>query len=328
MVATTRMRGVTGRSPIIVSTELADVRALVVGLGSIGRKHVRALTGLGAAVEVVTRRPADADVTVHASIEAALEQGKFDYCVVSSATSEHAADVAALAEAGFDGVLLVEKPLTASSAEVVTGGAFERVGVGYNLRFHPAVAWLERQLGSEPALVADLAAQSYLPEWRPGRDHRETASATRARGGGVLRDLSHEIDLMLMLFGEPRTVAARGGNLGELEVDAETAVSAVLELERAPVATLRLSYLDRLPERRIRVTTVGGTFEADLLSGTCRTAVAEESHPVDWPKTYADLHLAMLGRGPGEPCTLEQAQRVVACVERLEQEIVAGSAAR
>jgi len=311
-----------------VSTELSDVRALVVGLGSIGGKHVRALTDLGAAVEVVTRRPANVDVTAHASIEVALGQGKFDYCVVSSATSEHAVDVAALTEAGFGGVLLVEKPLTASSAEAVAGAAFERVGVGYNLRFHPAVAWLERQLAGEPTLVADLAAQSYLPEWRPGRDHRETASATRARGGGVLRDLSHEIDLMLMLFGEPRAVAARGGNLGELEVDAETVVSAVLELERAPVATLRLSYLDRLPERRIRVTTTGDTIEADLLSGACRTAAAEESHPVDWPKTYADLHLAMLGRGRGEPCTLEQAQRVVACVERLEQEIAAGSVAR
>ena len=300
MVATTRMRGVTGRSPIIVSTELSDVRALVVGLGSIGGKHMRALVDLGAAVEVVTRRPAGADVTVHGSIEAALEQGEFDYCVVSSATSEHAADVAALAEAGFGGVLLVEKPLTASSAEAVAGSAFERVGVGYNLRFHPAVAWLERQLGGEPALVADLAAQSYLPEWRPGRDHRETASATRARGG----------------------------NLGELGVDAETAVSAVLELERAPAATLRLSYLDRLPERRIRVTTVVDTIEADLLSGACRTPAAEESHPVDWPKTYADLHLAMLGRAPGEPCTLGQAQRVVACVERIEQEIAASAVAR
>jgi predicted dehydrogenase len=296
---------------------LKSVRALVVGLGSIGRTHARTLAELGATVEVVTQRESDVG-TAHPTIEAAFADGEFDYCVVSSATGDHAGDVSALAEAGFGGTLLVEKPVTARSGEFPTGADFERVGVGYNLRFHPAVHWLEQQLSGEAALVVDVAAQSYLPEWRPGRDHRETASAGRARGGGVLRDLSHEIDLMLALFGEPREVLALGGNLGGLGIDAESAVSAALELERAPVATLRLSYLDRMPERRVRVTTALETFEADLLSGECRTSTAEELHPVEWPRTYADLHLAMLGRGPGDVCTLEEGLRVVACIEALE----------
>jgi predicted dehydrogenase len=295
---------------------LESVRALVVGLGSIGRTHARTLAELGATVEVVTQRESDVG-KAHPTIEAAFAGGGFDYCVVSSATGDHAGDVSALAEAGFGGVLLVEKPVTARSGEFPAGADFERVGVGYNLRFHPAVRWLEQQLGGEPALVVDVAAQSYLPEWRPGRDHRETASAGRP-GGGVLRDLSHEIDLMLGLFGEPREVLALGGNLGDLGVDAETAVAAALELERARVATLRLSYLDRMPERRVRVTTALETFEADLLSGKCRTSTAEELHPVEWPRTYADLHLAMLGRGPGGVCTLEEGLRVVACIEELE----------
>jgi len=300
-----------------MSAPLGDVRALVIGLGSIGAKHVRALSGLGATVEVVTQRETDAG-TAHASIDAAFAQGGFDYCVVSSATGDHAADVTTLAEAGFGGTLLVEKPVTARSGEFPSEVSFERVGVGYNLRFHPAVRWLRRQLGNEPVLVVDVAAQSYLPEWRPGRDHRETASASRERGGGVLRDLSHEIDLLLGLFGEPRSVAALGGNIGSLEIDAETAVSAVLELERAPVATLRLSYLDRMPERRIRVTTTRDTLEADLLSGECRASTAEERHPVDWPQTYADLHLAMLGDDPSAVCTVEEGLRAVACIEELE----------
>lgn len=298
-------------------TPLGGIRALVVGLGSIGRTHVRVLTGLGATVEVVTRRESEGAIA-HRSIEAALAGGGFDYCVVSSATADHAGDVAALAEAGFTGTLLVEKPVTARSGELPAETPFERIGVGYNLRFHPAVQWLRRRLDGQPALVADLAALSYLPDWRPGRDHRETASGSRARGGGVLRDLSHEIDLMLWLFGEPRQAVALGGSLGDLEVDAETAVCAVLELERAPVATLRLSYLDRLPERRVRVTTAADTLEADLLGGGCRSSSAEERHPADWDKTYADLHLAMLGPDPAEVCSLDEGLGAVACIERLE----------
>jgi predicted dehydrogenase len=305
----------------------------VVGLGSIGRAHARALAGMGAAVEVVTRRPeelgdaAGSVAAAHPSIEVAVATRGFDYCVVASATADHGADVAALAEAGFTGALLVEKPLVARSGELPEEVPFERVGVGYNLRFHPAVRWLRERLEGESALVADLAAQSFLPDWRPGRDHRETASGSRARGGGALRDLSHEIDLMLLLFGEPRAVAARGGNLGELGIEAETAVAALLELERAPVATLRLSYLDRLPERRVRVTTAGDTLEADLLSGLCRSSSGEERRPVDWSRTYIDLHLAMLGAGPGAVCTLAEGRAALACVERIEDSLGAPSEA-
>jgi predicted dehydrogenase len=301
----------------VTSRPLSGIRALVVGLGSIGATHVRVLEGLGATVEAVSRRES-AGGTTHLSVEAALAAGSFDYCVVASATSDHAADVAALAEAGFAGTLLVEKPVTARPGELPAELPFARTGVGYNLRFHPAVGWLRRALEGQAALVVDVAAQSFLPEWRPGRDPRETASGSRARGGGVLRDLSHELDLMLWLFGEPRRAMALGGNLGELGIDAETAVGAVLELERAPVATLRLSYLDRLPERRVRVTTASDTLEADLLSGECRSSSAGERYEIDWTKTYADLHLAMLGPDRDAACSLGEGLRVVACIEELE----------
>jgi len=303
----------------VTSRPLSGIRALVVGLGSIGATHVRVLEELGATVEAVSRR-ASPETATHASIEAALAMGTFDYCVVSSATCDHVADVLALAEAGFAGTLLVEKPVTARSGEFPAEIPFAHVGVGYNLRFHPAVRWLRRQLEGQAALVVDVAAQSFLPEWRPGRDPRETASGSRSRGGGVLRDLSHELDLMLWLFGEPRRATALGGNLGELGIDAETAVGAVLALERAPVATLRLSYLDRLPERRVRVTTASDTLEADLLSGACRSSGAGERYEIDWTKTYADLHLAMLGPDPAAVCSLGEGLRVVACIEELEGE--------
>jgi len=301
----------------LANAPLTGVRALVVGLGSIGSTHARVLADLGAAVEVVTRR-GGGELVAHPSIEAALAQGEFDYCVVSSATGDHAADVTALAEAGFAGTLLVEKPVAVRSGEFPAETGFERVGVGYNLRFHPAVGWLREQLEGQSALIVDLAAQSFLPDWRPGRDHRETASGSRARGGGVLRDLSHELDLMLWLFGEPRQAMALGGSLGDLGIEVETAACAVLGLERAPLATLRLSYLDRLPERRVRVTTASDTLEADLLSGECRTSSAGERYEIDWTKTYADLHLAMLGPDPAAVCSLGEGLKVLACIEELE----------
>jgi hypothetical protein len=85
------------------------------------------------------------------------------------------------------------------------------------------------------------------------------------------------------------------------------------------VATLRLSYLDRVAERRVRVTTELDTLEADMLGGACRSSAGEERFPVDWGRTYADLHLAMHGRGDaGAVCSLEEGLAAVACIERIE----------
>jgi hypothetical protein len=74
-------------------------------------------------------------------------------------------------------------------------------------------AFAERLDGRSAITVSAYVGQD-LRDWRPGRDHRTTASATQQAGGGVLRDLSHELDYLLWLFGPWQRVAALGGAYG------------------------------------------------------------------------------------------------------------------
>jgi predicted dehydrogenase len=295
---------------------------LVVGAGSIGQRHARLLTEMGAEVSVVTSRPQESQLTAYRSVEDALQSGEFSYCVIASPTTRHEHDVALLGDGGFAGRLLIEKPIFGSSSARCDLGRFAGARVNYNLRFHPAVEWLRERLRGSEAVIADVSAQSYLPDWRPERELQSTSSATRASGGGVLRDLSHELDLMLWLFGPVRAAHAVTGPAGDLGVEVETVCAAALELDRARAATLRLSYLDRRPERRLRITTSGDVLEADLLTGRCSSIEEEVELEVDWDETYRAAHRDALEDGE-RGCSAQEALEVVALIEQLERDSAA-----
>ena len=174
----------------------------------------------------VSRR-GDGDYTSIASAIAAARPG---YAVIATETSQHAESLRQLAEADFRGSVLVEKPLFAHSAPA-PDYPFASLVVGYNLRFHPVMTAFAERLGGRQAITVSAYVGQDLRDWRPGRDHRTTASATREAGGGVLRDLSHELDYLLWLFGPWQRVAALGGSSGARQVDVDDHLDLLLEMQ-------------------------------------------------------------------------------------------------
>ena len=66
---------------------------------------------------------------------------------------------------------------------------------------------------------------SYLPDWRKGTDYRESVSAKAELGGGVLLELSHELDYIRWFFGEMISISANIQNSGTLGIDVEDDIS-------------------------------------------------------------------------------------------------------
>jgi predicted dehydrogenase len=289
-------------------------KALVVGAGSIGTRHARVLSALGHEVAVVSARPSD-EFERFAGIPEALERFAPEYAVVATETARHASSVAELAEAGFRGMLLVEKPLAVPADELA---AFERVGIGFNLRFHPVIARVAELLADREVYTVEVYAGQHLSEWRPGRPTAEQYSASRARGGGVLRDLSHELDYLGHMLGACRGAFARGGRLGEVTVDADDAWGIVAEYERAPIVTVQLNYLDTTARRRIVATTASGTVEADVIAGVVRHDGRAEELVSERDATYAGMHRALL-EGSGSVTTVAEASATEAVIALLER---------
>jgi predicted dehydrogenase len=287
--------------------------AVVVGLGSIGRRHARILAELGCDVVAVSRRTSD-DHLVYPTIAAALAAHRADVVVIATETSSHAAALTALEQAAFGGTILVEKPALASLTDAAPT-QLARAYVAYNLRFHPVVSKLRELLRGQPIRSGHAYVGQYLPEWRPGTDYRASYSASEALGGGALRDLSHDLDLVCWLLGDWRAVAALGGHVSALEITSDDVFGLLLETASCPATTLQVNYLDRHARRRLLVNTDEHTYEADLIRGALTIDKLELALPVERDATYRAMHQAVLAGGGDVLCSFAEGRRIVALID-------------
>jgi len=300
------------------------MNALVVGYGSIGRRHSRILAELGCEVGIVSRQPVEHS-PVFQTIDDALARFAPQYVVIANRTSEHHASVGALAAAGFEGRVLVEKPIF-DRLRAYPPHQFMTAAVAYNLRFHPLLRELKVLLGTESRiLTANIYVGMYLPDWRPDSDYRLGYSAKRELGGGCLRDLSHELDYTAWLLGPWCRLTAIGGHLSDLAIDTDDAFSVMGATSRCPLVTVHMNYLDRVARRTLVVNTLSGTFHLDLIQGELRVNDSSHTVAVERDQTYREQHLAMLAGDTEVLCTFEEALAVVRTID-LAQRAAAESA--
>ncbi len=230
------------------------MRLLVVGLGSVGQRHVRCLRELyGNDVQLIAFRQKrlnreitpDLQARENVSLEALYNIKSYDRLEDALAQQPAAALVCTpnhlhlewaqqLADAGVH--LFIEKPVSHNLVGI------ERLQqtvsdkrlicmVGYQLRFHPGIAQMEKLL-REQTLGTIIGAHfdfgEYMPYWHRYEDYAMTFHARRAEGGGVTLTQIHDIDIVLAMFGLPQSVYCVGGNSGTLEIDAEDHASSLL----------------------------------------------------------------------------------------------------
>ena len=245
---------------------MLDPRILVLGAGSIGSRHARELHTAGAEIDVAdpdrARSEAAAAVAGGRAVPFDLDHlGGYDGIVVASPTTFHAQQARAALEAGA--TVLVEKPLVDGGDDLcflddLVALGKGRLMVGYNLRLHEPVRRLVDLVHAGRAgrvLSVRLWFGSWLPDWRPSVDYRQTYSARSDLGGGVLSDAIHEIDLLVWLLGiGPFDIlGAFVGRVGPLEIDVEDTVKALLRHQSGVVAEVSLDYLSRRYRRGIEV---------------------------------------------------------------------------
>jgi predicted dehydrogenase len=311
---------------------VTDGRALVVGAGSIGIRHRNVLEGLGLATGLVSRRAAALASDAHPDLVTGVGTGRPAHVVIATETSAHLDVLDALAETGFTGTVVVEKPLTHRPAPLAAY-PFRAVAVGYQLRLHPAVEAARELLAGDQILAVDAYVGQHLADWRPGRAVGDSASARTEDGGGALRDLSHELDLVTWLAGAWRRVCATGGRSGVLGPDVATddRWAILLELESGAVATVHLNALDHVGQRRLCIVGARTTVAVDLVGGTTQVGPGGQDirhYPADRDVVLARLHRAVMddpGDGTGATgdsvCSLEQGMAVVALIDAIERSV-------
>jgi predicted dehydrogenase len=292
------------------------VNVAVVGAGSIGSRHQRILKQLGHQVSVVSANSPDADFR---SVSDALERESFDYVVIASQTSQHVIDLSALINNRFSGRVLIEKPLF-EKLHTLEDNNFSFAAVGYNLRFHPAIVWLKDTLPKLGKLSsANFYVGQYLPTWRPDSDYRKSSSARDISGGGVLRDLSHELDLVQYLFGDWQQLTAVGGKFSDLEIATDDTFSILMTSTKCNAISVQLNYIDRIKQRYITINGNNGTVSIDLISNTAKFNDLDVKFSVNADDSYVAQHLAVISNDSQNTCSLSEALKVVETIQAIEK---------
>ena len=193
---------------------------------------------------------------------------------------------------------LIEKPLaadfqTANKIHCLSSALNHKVNVGYVFRFSPAFLYFKNLLKAHESPLQNviLESHSYLPFWRKNKNHLNSVSSSSRLGGGVLRELSHELDLIIHLFGYPRCVSAKTEIRGMTGIDVEhSCVSFLLSSERVPIQ-LSLSFNNRKYSRFVRANYIDGYSIIWNLFDNC--VIVERENKVHEAKKFPDDYQMM-----------------------------------
>lgn len=274
-------------------------RILIVGLGSIGKRHLRLARKLNQQSEIAVLRhkvdlviPEGAD-HIFSTIAEALAFAP-QLAVIANPATFHLSAAMPLAEAGVH--LLIEKPLSETTKGVnALVEACKKtnavLAIGYNLRFLKSLQKFKSMLDEQ--VIGDIwsvrsEVGQYLPSWRPDDDYRQSVSAQHSLGGGALLELSHEIDYLRWIFGEVDWVQAVLTQRSDLEIDVEDSAHIILgfvakSTEKTIVASANLDFIRQDTTRLCTAIGKQGSLRWNGISGTVELWI---SGTEGWQKTY------------------------------------------
>ena len=250
---------------------------LFLGLGGAGQRHLRVINKLipnanYIAYRKIAKTPllnkdftindsesieSKFNVTTYNDIDNAYNENP-DLVIISNPTSLHSEAIIRAIEEGAD--VITEKPGSSSLSEAksvkkVLENSKSKFLISYQRRFHPLTKELrkiiqENKLGNISGI--DVSLKSNVKNWHPYEDYKELYACNSQLGGGVLLTESHEIDLILWIFGQPDKIRSKLYQKKNLDLDVED--SAILELYYKKFnVRFKLDFMSELLERKIEI---------------------------------------------------------------------------
>ncbi len=256
-----------------------EERYLIVSLGSIGLRHLKNLRYL---------KPSSKIAILHLQNKSNDIPNEADFCFINIQDAINFSPIAAIicSPASLHVKIasqliarkihvLIEKPIsdkldgldplleTATKMGVL-------VMTGYNLRFLSSLIKVKAIIKSDligKILSVKAEVGQYLPDWRPNTNYINSVSAKKDLGGGVLLELSHEIDYLYSIFGMPHKIFAIGGTYSSLEIDVEDMILLNMEynIPNKMMVNIHMDFIQRKSCRSSKFIGSEGTIFWDVI---------------------------------------------------------------
>ncbi len=250
-----------------------QLKVCFIGVGSIAKRHIRNLKeicedrGITLTVDAFRRSQVATDGVNYIYTRASELPLDYDVIFITNPTDQHLKALRTFHKNGKH--FFIEKPVV-SREQINEARNFilkpkSLYYVAAPLRYNSVIQWVKKNVDPEDVISVRSISSSYLPDWRPGQDYRQTYSAHKNMGGGVSIDLIHEWDYLTYLFGWPERVSCMIGKKSDLEIDSDDYAIYIAEYSNM-ITELHLDYFGRKAIREIELFTKADTIICDIVN--------------------------------------------------------------
>ncbi len=259
------------------------MKILIVGFGSIGKRHFNNLAALGFTdFHVLTSQDLQGfqsspgvKIQKETDLSAALAH-RPDTVFICNPTALHLEMALAAAEAGCH--IFLEKPVSHNLAGLDRLAALAevknlKIQVGFQWRYHGVLQQIRATI-AEGKIGKPISAHAHwgewLPGWHPWEDYRQGYAARTDLGGGVVLTLCHPFDYLRWMLGEAEVLFAAGGKISGLELDTEDTAFTTLRFASGAIGSVYLDYVSQPPSHRLQIIGTEGRIEWDAVCGSAK----------------------------------------------------------
>jgi predicted dehydrogenase len=277
------------------------MKICMVGLGSIGKRHLKNLYSVLSEkniqfdIDALRGGPQNSISDVYEFLHKEFFSyndlpDDYDIAFITNPTNLHYDTIQKMLHKARH--LFIEKPVFDRTDYDINQLQLQNDGVYYvacPLRYSSVIKYLKDFISTNNVYSVRCLCSSYLPDWRPRTDYRQSYSAKAETGGGVRVDLIHEWDYLQYLFGMPLEIVEFHGKYSHLEITSDDAAIYVARY-KDKLVSVYLDYYGRVSRREIELYFEEDVIIGDLINNEIRFLKSGEM--IDLPQNRDDMQKA------------------------------------
>ena len=290
-------------------------KVLIIGSGSISSKHKYAINSLSKKISIIS-------ISSRNFTEYYLKDRKIDcdYILICSPTINHFKHFKIIEKNFKNKRVLIEKPLF-NKFYKIKNNLKNRYYVGYNLRFHPVLIYLKQFLTRKKIFSINVVSHSFLPNWRK-INYRNSVSANKKLGGGVLLELSHELDYLKWIFKNIKIINVFNKKISNLKIDVDDILNITGRINKKIFLNLNKNFFSKLNYRFIKIDGNNFSLKADLINNTIdlfnegkrKTIKFKNFKLID---TYKRQHFEIINEKLSNVCSIKESLGLMKLIQKI-----------
>tara|TARA_B100001250_G_C19816402_1_gene798660 strand:+ start:2990 stop:3985 length:996 start_codon:yes stop_codon:yes gene_type:complete len=253
------------------SIRMKNNKILIIGGGSIGKRHIKNLQFLGYKNIFCLKRKHDKkfENKFNVKVLSTYQEGnkyQFDIIFICTPSSLHIDDLKFCFNQ--DSHIFIEKPMVTNqeSYQYLKSLKFKKIFfIGFMLRYHPLIKKIKSFISNiENIFYSRFEFGSYLPNW-PYESYKDSYVAKIDLGGGVINTICHEMDLALYFFGVPNSIFSKKINSNIINIEAEDLSDSIFSYKNH-LCSLHIDLLQKDFYRRIFIQSKDFNIHCDLFN--------------------------------------------------------------